>query len=190
MLIQENTYRRAHDSTTLDRLLRITYYSVVTYLMFALVALLLHIDRSYVETVYKSNEDDPAELVWRGALLILVPSVIVATATRAWDESKGQARWLKACGISSTHRKPTGWDFFFQQQRQAYVRVTFADGKQICGYYGADSFAAYAKDGPDLYLERVHNGVRGARRANTCGAWIKVQDAAFVEFYSPDDDAD
>jgi len=34
------------------------------------------------------------------------------------------------------------------------MRVTMRNGARVLGFYGAESFAAYAKDGGDLYLER------------------------------------
>ncbi len=186
VLIQEATFRRAEDPTTLDRLLRILYYSVWTYLLLAVVALLLGVDRAYVEGFYEQNEGNPAELVWRAALLILIPAIIIATVTRAWYGSKVQACVLKVARINEHHSEPTGWDFFFRQSRDAYVRVTFRDGGRVYGYYGGKSFSAYAKDGGDLFLERVHADVDdwfGPVANNSCGIWVKTEDAVSVEFY-------
>jgi hypothetical protein len=190
VLIQERTFKWAEDPTTLDRLLRITYYSVWTYLILALAALACGIDRHYVEHLYEQNEGNPAELVWRGALLILIPSIVIATTTRAWFGSKPQQWLFWIARINKLHEEPTGWDFFFRQGRRAYVRVTFKDGGRVYGFYGGASFAAYAKDGPDLFLERVYADVDdwfGPEANNTCGVWIKTQDVVSVEFYSVED---
>jgi hypothetical protein len=186
VLIQESTFRRAEDPTTLDRLLRILYYSVWTYLLLALVALLVGIDRAYVEDFYKQNEGNPAELVWRAALLILLPAIIIATATRAWYGSRLQAYARKIVRINEHHAEPTGWDFFFRQSRNAHVRITFKDGGRVYGYYGGESFSAYAKDGGDLFLECVYADVDdwfGPVANHSCGVWVKTEDAVSVEFY-------
>jgi hypothetical protein len=190
VLIQESTYRRAEDPTTLDRLLRILYYSVWTYLLLALVALVFGIDRDYVERLYEQNEGDPAELIWRGALLILIPAILIATVTRLWYGSKLQSWAIRLARLNEHHLEPTGWDFFFKQGRSAYVRATFKEGGRVYGFYGNQSFSAYAKDGPDLYLERQYADVDdwfGPEAEGTCGVWIKTQDVVCVEFYSADD---
>jgi Family of unknown function (DUF6338) len=187
VLIQERTFKSAEDPTTLDRLLRILYYSVWSYLLLAVAAIVFGVDRAYIEQLYEQNEGDPAELVWRGALVILIPSIVIATATRAWSGSKAQALALRFARINERHEEPTGWDYFFQQRGEAYVRVTFKDGGRVYGYYGPYSFAAYAKDGRDLYLERVYaedDDWFGPESAGTCGVWVKTEDAVAVEFYS------
>ena len=184
VLIQERTYKRAEDPTTLDRLLRIAYYSIWTYLLLALLALAFGIDSAYVEHLYQQNEANPAELVWRGALLILLPSAAIATATRAWSGSRAQALVFRLARINEHHEEPTGWDYFFRQRREAYVRVTFKDGARVYGFYGSQSFAAYAKDGPDLFLERVYSDVDdwfGPEAAGIRGVWIRTQDIVCVE---------
>jgi hypothetical protein len=190
VLIQESTYRHSEDPTTLDRLLRILYYSVWTYLILAAAALIFHVDRSYVETFYRENEGNPAELVWRGALLVLVPSLAIATVTRSWYGSGLQGWVLNKARINEHHLEPTGWDFFFRQERNAHVRVTFKDGGRVYGYYGSRSFAAYAKDGPDIFLECLYaeeDDWFGKKAENSCGVWVRTQDAVCVEFYSPGD---
>jgi hypothetical protein len=188
VLIQENTYRRSEDPTPLDRLLRILYYSVWTYLLLAVAALILGIDRAYIEELYQQNKGNPAELVWRGALVILVPSAIIATATRFWYGSKLQHWALERARINPRHLQPTAWDFYFRKRAGAYVRVTFKDGAQLLGFYGTESFAAYAKDGRDLFLECVYapddEGWFGQMQAGTTGAWVDAQEAVYIEFYT------
>ena len=73
------------------------------------------------------------------------------------------------------------------------VRVTFADGKRVLGYYGPKSFAAYSKDGGDLFLEKLYtpndpdNQWFGAEVPGLSGLWIKAADAVCIEFYTPMD---
>lgn len=191
VLIQERTYKFAQNPTPLDRLLQIVYYSVWTYLLLGAAALIFHVHRGDVEHLYTQDESNPAELVWRAALIILVPSFLIATATRVFDDSRLHRWLLERAKINARHQQPTGWDYFFRQGRGAYVRVTFPEGGRVYGYYGGDSFAAYAKDGRDLYLEKVcaeEDDWFGPAAGDTCGVWIKAQDAVSIEFYSPPHD--
>jgi Family of unknown function (DUF6338) len=188
VLIQERTFKRAEDPTTLDRLLRILYYSIWSYLLLAIAGLVFGVDRAYVERLYMADEGNPAELVWRGALLVLVPSLVIATATRAWAGSRPQGWVMRLARVNERHEEPTAWDYFFRQRRGAYVRVTFKDGGRILGYYGSNSFAAYAKDDRDLFLECVYAPTAefwfGERMQGSEGVWIDTQEAVSVEFYT------
>lgn len=190
VLIQERTFKNAEDPTPLDRLLRVLYYSVWTYLLLAMVALVFGIDRSWIEHLYHRHEGDPAQLIWRGALVALVPPFLIAHATRLWDSSPAQAWLLGKAGINARHEQPTAWDFFFRQRRNVYVRITLAGGSRVFGFYGANSFSAYAKDGRDLYLERLYvenpvTGWFGDEVGGNRGFWVKAEDAVSVEFYDP-----
>jgi hypothetical protein len=169
------------------------YYSVWSYLLLAFVALVFGVDREYVEDLYRHYEHDPAELVWRGALLTLLPSALIATTTRAWHGSQAQRRVLSLLRINERHEQPTAWDYFFRQRREAYVRVTLSGGGRVLGYYGRQSFAAYAKDGGDLLLERIYvadeeHGWFGDEVAGSCGVWLQRGEILSVEFYSPQDE--
>ncbi|MCW2987050.1 MAG: hypothetical protein JWR63_4620, partial [Conexibacter sp.] len=188
---QERTFRRAEDPTPLDRLLRVLYYSVWCYVLVAAVALIFGVDRAYIEQLYDRHQQDPAQLVWRAAIALLAPSIAVATATRLWEGSPPQrgVQWLAR--INGRHEQPTGWDWFFEQTRCAYVRIALKGGGWVFGFYGSASFAAYAKDGGDLYLERVYardeeNNWFGEEMKGNIGVWVKMDDVVSTEFYDPD----
>jgi hypothetical protein len=189
VLIQERTFKTAEDPTPLDRLLRILYYSLWSYLLLAVAALVLGVDRAYVEHLYRAHKGDPAELVWRGALVVLVPSLVIATATRLWSGSSPQARMLGWLKINERHEQPTAWDYFFRQRRNVYARITTTGGGRVLGFYGARSFAAYAKDGRDLYLERIYSPAAqewfGPEIPHNRGVWVKTDDIVSIEFYDP-----
>jgi hypothetical protein len=193
VLIQERTFKRAEDPTPLDRLLRVLYYSVWTYFLLALVALPVGVDTSSIRDLYDDHKADPAVLVLLGALMILVPSLVIATATRWWSGSRSQGRLLRCARINERHEEPTGWDYFFRQRRDAYVRVTLNNGGLVWGYYGGNSFAAYAKEGRDLFLERAYAPGQdkwfGEELAGGCGVWVNTEDVVFIEFYNPTDAA-
>jgi hypothetical protein len=167
------------------------YYSVWCYLLVAGAALVFGVDRPYVEDLYDQYKSDPAELVWRGALVILLPAVVVATAARLWAGTPAQSKVLALMRINERHEQPTAWDYFFRQRRSVYVRVTTKDGSRVLGFYGVASFAAYAKDERDLYLERVYvpndQGWFGPESPGNRGVWLKTDDAIAIEFYDPHD---
>lgn len=191
VLLQERTFKHADDPTPLDRLLRILYYSVWSYLLLAIVALIVDVGTKDVRELYEDYKSDPAELVWRGALLVLIPSLLIATTTRAWQGSKWQAKVLGWLHINERHEEPTGWDFFFRQRHNVYVRIRLSNGGSVHGFYGAESFAAYSKDGGDLYLERLFvpgdENWFGSEALHHRGVWVKGDEVVLVEFYDPMD---
>lgn len=190
VLIQERTFKSADDPTPLDRLLRVLYYSVWIYLLLAGLALIFGIDRNSVTDLYDRYQDDPAQLVWRAGILILVPAFVVANSTRWWAGSEPQRRLHRLLKINSRHEEPTAWDHHFRQRGQSYVRLTAESGARIYGYYGERSFAAYAKDGRDLFLERVYiedDDWFGREVTGSAGVWVSTEKIVAAEFYNPFD---
>jgi hypothetical protein len=68
----------------------------------------------------------------------------------------------------------------------------------LWAYYGEESFASYAKDGRDLYLEYVFPEAGGSEdegippwfgtwHPENRGGWVRVDEAMCVEFYDLDD---
>ena len=145
MLIQERTYKEADDPAHSSRLLTSVYYSVWCYLLLAVCALIFGVDRAYVEGVYRHHNANPAELFWRGALAVFAPAFTIATTTRLWNGRPSQQWLFRQLRMYPRHQQPTAWDYFFRQRHNVYVRVTNKDGGRVLGFYGAESFAAYAK---------------------------------------------
>jgi hypothetical protein len=204
VLLQERTFKSADDPTPFDRLLRAVYYSLWCYLLLAGVALYFGVNRMFIEALFDAHKGAPAELVWRGALALLGPAAAVWAATLIWQES-GANNWVlsKLPLFNERHQRPTAWDYWFRKGSKTYVRVIYADGNSVWGYYGEESFASYAKDGLALYLEQIfrervvkedeENGEVGGpwfgpRHPFGRGAWVNVDDAVSVEFYAFDDD--
>jgi hypothetical protein len=191
VLLQERTFRSAEEATPLDRLLLIVWYSAWTYVLLAILAVTCRVHKHDVVTVYNDYKNEPSELVWRGALVVLVPSLLIAEATRRWAGWSRREDVLKKLGINGRHTQPTGWDHFFRRGHDCMVRVTFADGRRVLGYYGPESFAAYSKDGGDLLLEKLYtpndpdNQWFGAEVPGVSGLWVRAADAVCVEFYTP-----
>jgi hypothetical protein len=194
VLFQERTFKRTDDPTPLDRLLRVLYYSVWCYLVLSVVALKFGIDRPFVESLYDRHSDDPAELVWRGALAVLGPATAVWFSTLLWHETGASDHLLVRLHLNVRHQQPTAWDFWFGKKFKTHVRVVYSDGHSVWGYYGGASFASYAKDGRDLYLEYIFPEEAGdppwfgAWRAENRGGWVRVDDAVCIEFYDADHD--
>jgi hypothetical protein len=190
VLLQEHMFKSADDPTPLDRLLRIVAYSVVSYLLIAIAVIVLDVRRSDILHEYHRYTADPAQLVWRGVLLVLVPAVIVAGSTLLLSRWRRRGPLLERIGLNSRHNEPTAWDFFFRQARNAYVTIRLVDGHQVAGYYGSESFAAYAKDGRDLFLEQGCDWDAEAEWfaepvPESCGIWVNTTNAVLVEFYTP-----
>jgi hypothetical protein len=158
VLLQERTFKSANDPTPLDRLLRIVMYSVISYLLIAIAAIIFGFDRATILRDYHDYTAQPAQPVWRGVLLVMIPSLLIASATFGWSRFKHRDKVMQSLRLNPRHTEPTAWDHFFPKRRRCFVRVTFADGSRVLGFYGADSFASYSKDGRDLLLEKAPRG--------------------------------
>ena len=89
VLLQERTFRSAEDATPLDRLLLIIWYSAWSYVLVAVTAVVFRVHKHDIVVLYNDYKNEPSELIWRGALAVLVPSLLIAEATRRW------AGWTK-----------------------------------------------------------------------------------------------
>jgi hypothetical protein len=202
VLAQERTFKSDVDATPFDRLLRAVYYSVWCYLLLAALALVLglafELDRAGTQAFVDRHDGNPAGLVLLSALLILGSATIVWYSTLRLHTSSAKAKMLRRLKINERHQQPTGWDFWFEKGFETHVRIVYPDGPMIWGYYGADSFASYAKDGLNLYLEAIYRERLiqeddasddlpgpwfGESHPQSRGGWVKVDDAVLVELY-------
>jgi hypothetical protein len=197
VLLQERTFKSADDPTPFDRLLRAVYYSLWCYVLLAVAALIARVDRPSAESFFESHEGNPAVLAFLATVIILLPAIAVWYSTLRFEASWLKAWMLTTLRINERHPKPTGWDFWFRQCYQTHVRVVYPDGTSVWGYYGADSFASYAKDGRDLYLEAIYRERTvaddgsddrpgpwfGNVDPNSYGGWVNVDSAVLVELY-------
>jgi Family of unknown function (DUF6338) len=205
VLFQERTFKQADDPTPLDRLLRAIYYSIWCYLLLAAVALVLDIDRAYVERLYERHASAPAELVWRAALAVFLPATAVWCATLVFRETGASEMIAERMRLNARHQQPTSWDFWFRKGVKSHVRIVFADGRSVWGFYGERSFASYAKDGRDLFLEHIYRERVvpdeadsdiapgpwfGTPHPSNRGGWVALDDAVCVEIYDFPDDED
>src|SRR4051812_17265510 len=80
VLMKERMHEAWRSVTPFERVLQTGYYSVWCYLLLALFALAVGLDRQDVEALYNDHKDTPAGLVWRAALAIIAPAFIIANA--------------------------------------------------------------------------------------------------------------
>jgi hypothetical protein len=187
VLMQERTFLSARDPTDLDRLMRIVLYSGLNYLLLALLAMLTKVHRSNIVRFFDTHRSNPALLVVAGAMAVILPSAAIWQLTKWWHTCAFREIFLEWRGINARHTVPTAWDHFWLQRQPALVRVTYKDGHKLYGYYGPHSFAAYAKDGGDLYLEQwwiADDEWFDKPALGTLGVWISGTDIDSAEFYT------
>jgi len=195
VLIKERTHEAWHDTSQLERVLQTAYYSLWSYVLLAAFAALIGFGREDADQLLRDHEDTPADLVGRAAIAILAPSFIIANASRVWEDLGWRDKLYTRVGINARHRVPTAWDHFFAGRSRAMVLATLKDGRVVGGYYGrGGSFAAYAKDGRDLYLEQrwvLNDDNWFERPANdTTGVWLPTEEVVSIELYAVNDDDD
>jgi hypothetical protein len=193
VLIKERLHDTPATKTEFDRLLQVAYYSVWSYLLVAAFALVFDIRGDEVQAFFEGRVHDPALLILLTAGAILVPSCVVAGVSIMWSDSDLVNRGKGKIGLNIHHQTPTAWDHFFDERRAVMVRVVLKDGRLIGGFYGNKSFAAYAKDGGDLYLEKhwqldPATGWFVREAPATVGVWISSAEVVEVEFYTPNRD--
>ena len=103
VLLQERTFKPADDPTALDRLLRIFWYSAWSYLLLAVLALAFGVNRSTIDDFYRHHKGNPALLIGIGALLVVIPSALIAEATRRWDTSELRSKALTRLRVNARH---------------------------------------------------------------------------------------
>lgn len=190
VLLQERTFKSADDPTPLDRLLRIIVYSVLSYLLVAILAIIFGFDRARILRDYHHYTSEPAQLVWRWVLLVVVPSFVIALATFGWSRFKYREQVMEFVRLNPRHTEPTAWDFYFRKARRCYVRVTLTSGGRVFGLYDRASFASYSKDGRDVFLERVFapdpddKSWFGPEIKGHGGVWINPANVVQIEIYN------
>jgi hypothetical protein len=190
VMMQERTFKRGEDRSDLDRLMRIFLYSGFTYALLALLAMLAKLHRAGIVNYFDGHRDNPALLVFIASVLVLFPSTLVWWLTKWWVTSDAREVFFEQLGMNPRHAEAMAWDYFVRKRKSALVRVTYPTGARVLGYYGGDSFAAYGRDGGDLYLEKAWtmtddgNDWFDAEALGTLGVWIRPTDAVSVEFYT------
>jgi hypothetical protein len=188
LLIAERTYVVRRERSPFELLLIATYYSVISWGIIALATWPFGLARS--DLVRWWREDSLGRLAGLGLLAILVVPAIVATFSRWWQQSeKLRPGLLKRLGIHETHATSTAWDALFERRKAAMVRVVLNDQRVLGGYYGAESFAPYAQESQDLFLEQRWR--LDDKRwflepiESSQGLWLSAGSIVSLELYDP-----
>lgn len=182
----EQTYRTRAGDSTLERILTALYFSLLSYVVIAAGAvLLLDADRLDVRQLWRGAMSIETYLVLAVAG-VAVP-LAIAELARQWSRTRVRLWLLSRLGVSTVHKTPSGWEHFFLSNRWAYVRATLKDGRVIGGFFGAESFAGYTADTPDLYLEQRYQLDEkdwfDGPASGTMGVYIRAEEIVSVEFY-------
>ncbi len=88
-------------------------------------------------------------------------------------------------GIPTIHPIEKGWDKAFSRRDGCLVRVTFKNGKDRFGIYGAKSLVSAEIENGDIYLEKtLCQGEGGLVHENaTEGIWISSSEVQCLRFY-------
>jgi hypothetical protein len=187
LLISERTHAVRDTSSTSERLLLALYYSVLAYALLTLIAWAAGYDRQDVVHAYRKESSVGRILLYAFLAILVIPSLI-ATVSRLWL-SAGIREWLIGqLKINPGHRTPTAWDHFFEQGKEAFVRVTLTDGRVVGGYYGPGSFASYGEQARDLFIstqwELDEDAWFSKEAEASIGLWIAKESVVSLEVYA------
>lgn len=193
LLISERTHAVRDTSNAFERLLLALYYSVLTYALLVLIAWLAGYDREKIQHVYR-EEQSVGKILLIAFLAILVIPGFIATGSRLWLRSGVRAWFIQKSRINPSHQTPTAWDHFFEQQTEAFIRVTLSDGRVIGGYYGPGSFATYGEQARDLFISNQWELDQDAwfvKAADaSLGVWVAKESVVSLEVYAVDRDGE
>ena len=102
-----------------------------------------------------------------------------------------QKNWLTSIlntlHINNIDVTPTAWDFFFSQQKSAWVIITLKNGNRFFGKYDENSFAASDSEFQDIYIEKTYalDENQNWKEVNRSkGALISRGDIESIEFFT------
>ena len=136
--------------------------------------------------------------MWRSALAVIAPACTVWLWTLLLHETGLSRRATERAHLNVQHQVPTAWDHWFRKGLKSHLRIVYSDGRSVWGFYGGDSFASYAKDGRDLFLEHIYperiivddhdsdNAAGpwfGTAHELNRGGWVSLDGVVCVEIY-------
>lgn len=165
-------------------------YSVLSYLLVAIAAIVFGFNRATILNDYHHYTADPTQLVSRGVLLVVIPSLIIATATFGWSRFEHREAVMEFLKLNPRHTEPTAWGPLLPETT-AVLRPCHFRGREACArLLRVRKLGILPKDGRDLWLEQVYtpNNTRdywfGAEVPGSCGVWINTAEAVHVQFYA------
>jgi hypothetical protein len=187
LLISERTHVIKDTSNPSERLLLALYYSVLTYALLGLIAWSAGYDREKISDAYH-HEQSAGKVLFYAFLAILAIPALIATASRLWLRSRARGWFIEKSRINPSHQTPTAWDHFFEQGKEAFVRVTLSDGRVVGGYYGPGSFATFGEQARDLFISNqweLDDDAWFAKPAEaSLGVWVAKESVVSLEVYA------
>lgn len=188
---RERTYVTKEEDSPFERLLNALYFSFLTYVVIFAGAVVIGLDAADIGAFYGGERSLGAYVAFASAAF--VAPLAIAEVARRWNGSQLRTTVLRRANINLAHATPSGWEHFFLQGTEAFVRVTLKDGRVVGGYFGNASFAGYTVETPDLFLEQRWalnaDDWFVAPAAATRGIYLRAEAIVSVEFYAVDDPA-
>lgn len=199
VLLKERLYEVRGEESTFDRLLTTVYYSLLIYLLPAVVVVVLSAtgtpDRSELDQFTSGRS--PLWLTGLvGITVLLVLPTVAAVGAWKWMDSSPR-RWLYASSdrLNPEHRTQTSWDFAFSHEQDLLLVVELKDGSRFAGYYGKRSHSGYGIRTRDLFLEERWDvspddgsiAPPPPERRNV-GIWIDADEIRLVDHYAMSDE--
>jgi hypothetical protein len=171
-----------------ELLLIVTYRSVISWGLIALVSWPFGLDRADLRRMYR--EESLGKLAGLGLLAILVAPALIATFAHFWRRYLRRPV-MKRFKITPDHAVPTAWDSLFGRQQRhrlpAMVRAFLTDGRVVAGYLGAQGFAGYGEQSQDLLLDARWTLDQEAWFKNPApgsqGVWLSARSIVSLEVY-------
>jgi hypothetical protein len=199
VLLKERLYEVRGEETTFDRLLTTVYYSLLVYLLPAMVLGALGafdvLQRS--DLVHFIEGRSPLWLTAAMAVtILLVLPAVAAVAAWLWMNSD-RRRQLYASNdlLNPEHRTQTSWDFAFSHEQDLLLVVELKDGSRVAGYYGERSHSGYGTMTRDLFLEERwdissddDSIARPPDERRSVGVWIDAEEIRLIDHYAMSDE--
>ena len=199
VLLKERLYEVRGEESTFDRLLTTVYYSLLVYLLPAILVSVLSLlgllDHSDLEQFASGRS--PLWLTGLiGTIVLLVLPVIAALAAWQWMHSSWRHRlYTSNARVNAEHRTQTSWDFAFNHEQDLLLVVELKDGSRMAGYYGKRSHSGYGTRTRDLFLEErwdvsSDDGAisRPPAERHSVGIWIDADEIRLVDHYAMSDE--
>lgn len=199
VLLKERLYEVRGEESTFDRLLTTVYYSLLVYLLPALVvALLSAFDLLHHEDlVLFGRGESPLWLSGLVAILVLlVLPALAALGAWRWMNSGARQRIYEASErLKAEHRTQTSWDFAFNHEQDLLLVVELRGGGRVAGYYGRRSHSGYGTRTRDLFLEErwdISDDDGSIKppppERRSVGVWIDAADIRLIDHYAMSDE--
>ena len=199
VLLKERLYEVRGEESTFDRLLTTVYYSLLIYLLPALIVALLSafgaLDRGDLELFFDGSSPLWLIALVAAAILLGVPA-LAAVAAWTWMNSASKRRLYSLSDrLNPEHRTQTSWDFAFDHEEDLLLVVELKSGGRVAGYYGKRSHSGYGTRTRDLFLEErwdisSDDGTisRPPEDRHSVGIWIDAHEIRLIDHYAISDD--